>query len=488
MMQIVTLLALLVLHFVSGYGILVLFNVRLKAVMQGALAVMIGVGVASVMPFLLQLFFLPLTPATVFGSLVFAAVALNIKTLLKPKEYLKMPAFALRIRLYEVPFIILLGYLVIVSVWRCYYMPPTPRDMLSGPEVIAEYAVKEHTMLNSIFNINLETTNNQFKSPYVACLQIIYKMAGFPFGQLWLSMLFVSFTVFLYRALTEKIHPVFAGILLVLFTIAPELYAYTFMILFDYSNTVFLFLGLFFLFRYFENKQNSYFYFSTTLFAIAIYIRSETLVLVAMMVPAIWLMQYRNKVSYLKMALMAAALMLICFVGYYIPTELYNNHYLPVKYEVAGLVNHDLGNLDPLWNRFSDMNEKMLFGEYAIQLWGYFIYVFAAFFLAELVIRRKFNRDARNWLYATAVVYIGLAILGYLLPLMDLNNTTKRGMFKVLPLMLLYMASNDLLIRASNWIRKWEIGAPAVESEVRPAKVAVPVKPKPKQSPTKKKN
>ena len=57
---------------------------------------------------------------------------------------------------------------------------PTSRDALSGPEAIAEFAVREHSMINSFFNIDLSTTNNQFKSPFLISLQMICKMAGFP--------------------------------------------------------------------------------------------------------------------------------------------------------------------------------------------------------------------------------------------------------------------------------------------------------------------
>ena len=62
----------------------------------------------------------------------------------------------------------------------------------------------------------------------------------------------------------------------------------------------------------------------------------------------------------------------------------------------------------------------------------------------------------RNWLYAVLVVFIGLGLLGFLLPLFDLTDTTKRALFKILPVMLFYMASNGLLLRLSTAISRWE--------------------------------
>src|SRR5262249_46834424 len=157
---------------------------------------------------------------------------------------------------------------------------PTSRDVLSGPEAIADIAVREHTLINSFFNIDLWSTNNQFKSPFLISLQLIYKMAGFPFCQTWLSIVFVCITLFIYQALRERLHPLLAGMLLLLFILTPETYAYTFLLLYDYSNMVFFFLSLYFLLTWTCNggqtASRNQFYFAGLLMGIATYIRSET--------------------------------------------------------------------------------------------------------------------------------------------------------------------------------------------------------------------
>ncbi len=40
--------------------------------------------------------------------------------------------------------------------------------------------------------------------------------------------------------------------------------------------------------------------------------------------------------------------------------------------------------------------------------------------------------------------------------MMNLNETTKRSLFKLLPLTVLYLANNELLIRLSQRISRWE--------------------------------
>jgi hypothetical protein len=462
-MQFIALILLILCHLLSGYGILTLFDVRQKTGITITLSLILGVAVASFLPFLLQLFYLTITPASVFISLVIACLLLNIRTFLLLRSN-GLPSFrtllirlrSFRVEWYEIPYLLIIGFLVFVSVWRCYYLPPTSRDALSGPEAIAEFAVREHTMINSFFSIDLWTTNNQFKSPFLISLQIIYKMAGFPFGQVWLSIIFVSFTVLLYKVMKERVHPVIAGLLLLIFLMTPEVYAYTFMILYDYSNMVYLFLGLYFLFDYFKSKLPADFYLATLLMGLATYIRSETLFLVALFIPPILVAAFRDKLSYKKMAWMTGLFVLPSLAGYYLTTQLYIRHYLPVKYDIGALVNTHLTDLHPLFGRYGDILTHLMMGEFAIHLWGYIMYIFFVLLLAEALLMRGFSKEARNWLYAILVVYVGLGILGWLLPLMNLNETTKRGMFKILPLMLMYMASNEWLLRLSAKIRSWE--------------------------------
>jgi hypothetical protein len=43
--------------------------------------------------------------------------------------------------------------------------------------------------------------------------------------------------------------------------------------------------------------------------------------------------------------------------------------------------------------------------------------------------------------------------------LYDLDNSTKRGLFKIFPLMLLFMANSNVLISLSKRIYKWERGS-----------------------------
>ncbi len=58
----------------------------------------------------------------------------------------------------------------------------------------------------------------------------------------------------------------------------------------------------------------------------------------------------------------------------------------------------------------------------------------------------------------------GLALLGWLLPLFDLDSTTRRGALKLFPLMLFFFQGSQLMISLSNRISRWEYSKKRVKS------------------------
>ena len=457
MSGIMIILLLTIIQFIAGFGLINLFNIQLKPGMLISLAILLGVAVFSVMPFILQLAYIPLTSTNVFISILVACVLLNLKFKSGMARLKELKSnIRIRVKLYEIPFVVMIVFIVFVSAWRCFYFPPTPRDLTSGAEVIAEYAIREKTMINSVFSVNLESTNNVYKPPFITCLQIIYKYAGFEFGQVWLSTIVACFLIYLYQALTLSIHRIFAGLLVLSFMAIPEMFAYTFLVLFDYANAVFFFLAVWFLYQFFQNQQRNYLTFAGLLMAIATYIRSETLILACLMAPAIVWYHWKNKTGVVKGLISSAFYIVPSLLAYIISITIYINRYLPAKYNIGGQINNNLGDLSPFFTRFSEINSELIFSDKGVGFYGYFIYFFILLLLLEVVFKRKLNNTTRNWLYAVLVIYIGFPLMGYLLPLLDLNNSTKRGLFKIFPLMLLYMANNSLLVSWSQRITKWE--------------------------------
>jgi hypothetical protein len=450
---------LLVIHFVTGRGIVELFKTDLAPLRKICVSFIIGVGVASFIPFFMELFHLEITAISL--SIIFITLALASAVPLIPKlknfkfsdlGKIKAP------ELYEFPFIVIFLLLIALSIWRCYYNPPFAWDMLSGPEVMADVAVKEKHIINSLFSVDLQFTNNYLKPPYVTSLQLIYKLFVQQFGQLWLSVLFVSFITLIFSLLREKLHPVIMYFVMLLFFAMPETYAYSYIILFDYSNMIFFFLGCFFLNRYFEHLKTNDFAFSLLAFCFATYVRSETLVLLVMMLPIIVFRLWKLQTPWLRIGIRSALFVIAPYVVYFLLMNIYVSKYIPIHFDVSSQVNKNLGDVSVFTKRFSDMVSELVFGEYGVMYFGYFNYTFVIVFILDIVLFRKYTSEAITAVYSVFIVFIGLAFLGYLLPLVDLNHTTKRGMFKMFPLMLLYFRNSGVLGWLSTLINNWEAG------------------------------
>ncbi len=439
---------------VTGFGLLTLFNIRLKPAFFLALSIIMGVAVFSIVPFILQLFYIPVTAANVFIALAITSVLLNLRLRKGMEQFRQMVrTSSFRIKLYETPFLAVITFIIFVSAWRCYYFPPTPSDAVSGAEVVAEYTVREHSMINSAFQV--ARNGNSLKPPFLTCLQVIYKFAGFPFGQVWLINIFVCFTIILYHLLSTTLHRLLAGLLSILFLAIPEVYAYTFMILYDYSNAVFYFLTFYFLIAWFTNGQRNYLAFAGLLMGIATYIRPETPVLVALTVPAIvW--HIKTKAGFGKMIADSLVFVLPSVILYLLSIVLYIKLYIPQDYSVIEQINPHWANLAALFRHFLKTNSTIIFSETGINHYSYYIFIFLGCLLLELIIKRRIGRTARNYLYAVLIVYLAYPTLSHLLPGLTIDYSVKRAYFKLFPVMLLYMANNSLLIGLSEHINRWE--------------------------------
>lgn len=459
-MTLLALFALIAAHYFAGSGLLHLFSIELKPVKHFSLSIICGVVLLSFIPFLLQLAFIPLSPGTLAAAIVLLCLLLNIRKLrqLRGKPF-RISSFKLSsVKVYEIPFIIILAFIFFSAAWRSFYYPSNARDMLSGPEVLAHYAVKEHTIINSVFSVNLESTNNHLKPPFILGLQIIYKFFGFAVGSVWVSLISISFYIFLYQILKDRLHAVLAGTLILLFVALPEVYAYAYMMLFDYGNMALFFLGIYFMLQYFRSGKQNEVYFAAVLFGFSTFIRLETLVLIGMLLPMLWLYAYRNKVPFKRTFWQSASIVGISLLIYISWMNVFLKFYIPGLLELGSQVNPHLADLNPLFKRFSDMNSELLFGRLEEPLWAYFIKVFLIIIVLDLIITRKVSKESRSWWYALAVVYFGIPFLGYLLPLMDLTNTTKRALFKLMPVALMLMAHTGILTRLSAWLTRWELG------------------------------
>jgi hypothetical protein len=195
---------------------------------------------------------------------------------------------------------------------------------------------------------------------------------------------------------------------------------------------------------------------SAILMGIATYIRSETLILATVLSTAILFHHWKRRSVVRKTVTDVLYFILPAVVIYLLTITIYINLYLPSSYNMDSLLNKNPLNFGPFYRRLTDMTQELLLGGNAVNYYGYFTFMFLTVLTGNTFLSRQWNRRSLNWLFAVLIIYAGIPFIGYLLPLYDLNNTTKRGLFKIFPVMLLFMANSQVLISLSKRIYKWE--------------------------------
>jgi hypothetical protein len=465
-MPILTFILLFLFHFLTGFSVISLFKIKHPFWASLFLSEIVGIGVQSFLPLILMFAKIPLSATNMFGiNIIFTLLflALGYKQIIASVSSWDFKGMYQQIKLYEIPFICILGYILLIAVWRSFYVPSYSRDFLSGPEAIADYITKEHTYTNSLFKQNLETTNNQFKSSFIPLLQAMYKYAGLYFGGLWNGFLAISFFGWLYTRLRLITHPILAGLFLLFLVSIPEMYGYMFMVLYDFPNAVFLTVGIYYVAKYILDNQSGInnFYFGSMVLSISVYVRSETFLFIALL--SILFILFWGLKNLKKMIVPMGSLLLISFIGYAVFYLFYMNHYFPVKYDIAGSANKNIFDLGPLFDRmgtiFSTLTIDNEDSNYALSsmLYGHIIHFFFLMLLIHVIFLFVSKKNIKNpstnfWLFSIFVMYFGLSIVGFILPLMDINNTTKRAMFKLFPLMIFYFAYHPLSVMITKWL------------------------------------
>lgn len=460
------LIFLLLAQYFAGRGLLRLFGVPLNSVARFCFSMISGVFVVSLVPCVLQLLHIPLTASNIYYAISATSVLLSTPLILNIKNT-KLPVIALP-KLYEIPFLLVFLALAVTSVWRCFYFPPTPRDVLTGTELIAEFAAREKTMVNSVFNIDLRlnsSANNIFKSPFITALQVVYKLLVHPFGQVWLSVLFLSFTTWFYTLLRGIIHPLLAGMLMLIYFAIPDLFAYSYVLLYDYANMVFFVGGYYFLTQFLADKNIRMLWWSSFLLGAAVYIRSETLVMVVMIAPllAIYLLKQKSTLS--KVA-MQTGIFISFSLLFNVVLNFFISKFIPFHFNLSELINHDIFNFSLLIEKFTKIATDTIFSDKGKEVYAHFFYFFVFVFVADVIWPRKYSNDARYALAGIAVVYIGLVLLSFLIPSHTIFNSAKRGLFRLLPFMVLYMAHSSILQKVSEFLKKKEDVASPVSAGV----------------------
>jgi len=447
-----------VLEFTLGLAMLARLGVRTSRPMTLTLSVISGMFLHSLILFLTQLVHIPLSLSSVVLSALVGVLILHVpprRLITYYKELLRAPRWTLS--MYDVVAICIGIYLLYISVWATFYWPVTPFDAMAGIDLVAKAAVAEGTLNCSIYRDPIlagHLSNQPFYAPFAMLQQVITRSMGFPFGQVWLAVLSISFYTFMFAFLRERVHPFIADVLWIFFIMIPELYGYTLLMQTDFANAVYYSIGGILMIMAVEQKNRDLLWGSTLFLAGAAWSRSESFLLVVVMLLFMtpWIIRTFSVRSALVWVGSTGALTIAVFALWHV---LWFRFFLPVYPDSAA----ELIGFDP--TRFLSVTGLMFDNVLSdVGYWGMTFYGFVTIVVvdAAYTLYKKKTWEVALPALWILVTFVILLVVGTIFASAVVDQTLRRGLFKILPFLYMFIAGTTILQLASQRLRRWTSG------------------------------
>jgi hypothetical protein len=221
---------------------------------------------------------------------------------------------------------------------------------------------------------------------------------------------------------------------------------------------VFFVGGYYFLTQYVNQNNIRMLLWSSFLFGASVYIRSETLVMVVMIAPLLALYLFKQRIKVTQIALHTILFVSFSLVFNFL-LSFFIRKFIPVPFNLSELISHDIFNVSLFFEKFTKIATDTIFSDKGRDVYAHFFYFFVFILIVDIIWPRKYSKDACYALVGIGVVYLGLALLSFLVPSHTIFNSAKRGLFRLIPLIVLYMAHSGILQVISDYLKKKETAA-----------------------------
>ena len=437
-----------------GLGTIGAIGYRVERSTLLPLSLLIGMFLHTFAMFVAQLAGVPLSLQTmmVCGTIALMLPTLRWKTIRVSLEGL----FALpRIRptLYDVVIVGFVGYVGYMVVWASWYWPVTPFDAMAGIDLVARYAAKDGMIANQVFtdpSLQGMLSNQPFYAPFAMLMQVMMKLIGYPYTQIWVSIVAICLWWFTWSAMRRLVHPLIAGLLLVLLVLTPEMLGYSYILQTDFVNAAFFSMGCVLLARSIDEQSAPGMIVAAFAFAGACWSRTETILLVGL-IGAVALPQMLRVFGAIKGTLASLSVLVSSMLTFGLWNIVFFNSYLPVRPSTSEqLQGFDLG-------RFSDVVTSSWSSVISsTELWGWIVWLFLVVVVIDLIVSRRISQPII--LGCIVATLVGLFVVGTIFSAAIVEQTLRRGMFKVIPLMVIAIAGSGIVSSASSALYSWEAG------------------------------
>lgn len=276
------------------------------------------------------------------------------------------------------------------------------------------------------------------------------KLIGHPYTQIWVSIVAICFWWFTWASIRRIAHPLIAGMLTVLFVITPEMLGYSYMLQTDFANAAFFTAGCILLLRASDDASQQTLFLSAVAFSAACWSRTETPLLVVL-VTAIALPHLFRVFGVGKGLAGSVGVLLLSVLTFGLWNIIFFNWYLPVQPSTA----EQLRGFDVA--RFVDVvTSSWTLVISSSELWGWIVWIFVAVAIADTVVNRKVSQPLMLGIILATLV--GMFIVGTVFSAAIVEQTLRRGMFKIIPLLVVAIAGSGIVSSASSALYSWEAG------------------------------
>jgi hypothetical protein len=295
-----------------------------------------------------------------------------------------------------------------------------------------------------------QLSNQPFYAPFAMLMQVMMKLIGYPYTQIWVSIVAICFWWFVWSALRRLVHPLFASVLLVLFVLTPEMLGYSYILQTDFANAAYFTIGCVMLARSIDEEEIGGVFVSALAFAGACWSRTETPLLVVL-VGAVALPKMLRVFGPAKGLIGAVSVLAMSTFTFGLWNVVFFNSYLPVRPSTS----EQIRGFD--FERFTEVVASSWSSVIAsTELWGWIVWLFLGVLVIDLIINRRISQPIIiGCIFATV---FGLFVVGTIFSAAIVEQTLRRGMFKVIPLMVIAIAGSGIVSSASSALFSWEAG------------------------------
>lgn len=450
----VSLVLTLLLQLASGLGVLAVLRPRITRSVALPSAVLIGMFMHTLVLFLFALASVEITRSVGMITAVVAAVLPHVawpRVTQSYGQWLRMPSWSLSLA--DVVTLGFASYLAYAAFWAAWYWPVTPFDAVVGIDLVAKTAVEDHTLVNRVFTdpfLSQHLSNQPFYAPFAMLLQVIYRLMGYAHGQLWVPIVAVCFMWLTWVELRRTLHHVIANVLWLLLLLTPEMLGYTYLVQTDYLNAAMFVPGVVFLWHALRDDDQGSMWVSTVFFAAACWSRTDALILVMLGLTAT--LPFVARASTWKRAIPTYAVQTVVMATVFAVWHvLYFNAYLPVRPSTSDqLLGFDFA-------RAAGVASSLFTNVIAdVDYWGWLFLIFPVVMIANAIRERKLEPLVPLVWIGTLI--FGFIVIGTIFSAAIVEQTLRRGIFKLVPLMVIAMAGTQLLQTASRSLTNWEAG------------------------------